>query len=116
MAQEDEVMKGLLQENQGESMLFVVEDLGAPFGIEISDKSINFTDKPDLKGEKYKIIATCKEDTIIHMLQGMDPADAFFYGLIEVTGHGWFKRVMILKRLFKLGEQRGLKGKVVPKE
>lgn len=113
LAKGDPAMKELLRQNNGESMLFYIEDLKAPFGIEITGTTLGFTDNPDLN-KAYNMIASCNEDTIIHLLKGLDPADAFFYGLIEVTGKGWFKRVMILKRIFKLGEERGLKGKVVP--
>jgi hypothetical protein len=112
IAQKDPVMHQLLQQNKGESMLFYIEDLKLPFGIEIVGTSIRFAEEPDLK-KSYGLVATCKEDAIIYMLRGLDPEDAFFYGYIEVTGKGWFKKVMILKRMFKLGEDRGLKQQVV---
>jgi len=111
-AQNDPIMKERLRENRGESMLFYIEDLKAPYGIEITEETLNFAENPDLN-KQYSLVASCKENTLIHLLKGLDPADAFFYGLIEVTGKGWFKRVMILKRILKLGEERGLKQKVV---
>ena len=113
LAQNDPVMKELLRENKGESLLFYIADLKAPYGIEITGTSLRFSDNPDLKNKSYSLVTSCNEDTIIHILRGLDPMDAFFYGLIEVVGKGWFKKVMILKRIFKLGEQRGLKEKVV---
>jgi len=112
-AKSDPVMKELLRENKGESMLFFIEDLKAPYGIEITEETLSFAENPDLK-KAYSLVASCKENTLVHLLKGLDPADAFFYGLIEITGKGWFKRVMILRRILKLGEQRGLKQKVVP--
>lgn len=113
LAQDDPVMKELLRQSKGESLLFYIEDLKAPYGIEIKGTTLQFSDKPDLEHHTYGLIASCKEDTIIHILKGVDPMDAFFYGLIDVVGKGWFKKVMILKRIFKLGEDLGLKQKVV---
>lgn len=111
-AHDDPVMKQLLRENEGETMLFYIEDLKAPFGFEINSDTLNFVENPDIN-KQYNLVASCTENTLIHILRGLDPMDAFFYGYIEVEGHGWFKRVMILKRVLKLGEERGLKQKVV---
>lgn len=111
-AQKDSELKKYLSENKGESMLFIITDLKAPYGIEIKNEEINFTDTPDIK-KTYTLVASCNENTIIHLIKGMDPGDAFMYGLIDVEGRGWFKRVMILRRIFRLGEQRGLKTQVV---
>lgn len=111
-AHADPVMKQLLRENEGETMLFYIEDLKAPFGFEISSNTLNFLENPDLN-KAYNLVASCNENTLIHILRGLDPMDAFFYGYIEVNGKGWFKRVLVLKRILKLGEDRGLKQKVV---
>jgi len=111
-AHTDPVMKQLLRENEGETMLFYIEDLKVPFGFEITNDTLNFLENPDLN-KAYNLVVSCNENTLIHILRGLDPIDAFFYGYIEVNGKGWFKRVMILKRILKLGEDRGLKQKVV---
>jgi len=111
-AHTDPMMKQLLKENEGETMLFYIEDLKAPFGFEIISDTLNFVENPDLN-KPHNLVVSCNENTLIHLLKGLDPVDAFFYGYIEVNGKGWFKRVMILKRLLKLGEDRGLKQKVV---
>lgn len=113
LAQDDPVMQGLLGENKGESLLFFVVDLKAPYGITIQESTLKFSDSPDLNNKTFSLVASCNENTLIHILRGLDPLDAFFYGLIDVVGKGWFKKVLILKRIFKLGEERGLKEKVV---
>ena len=112
LAKDDPAMIALLRENPGESMLFYIKDLKAPFGIQIEGTTLTFKDNPDIT-QPYSLIAQMTEDTVVRLIKGLDPMDAFFYNLIDVTGKGWFKRVMILRKIFKLGEERGLKQKVI---
>lgn len=115
LANQDPVIKQLAKEAQGETMLFLIEDLakeGGTYGFIVNNDGLTFVENPDLN-KPYNLIATCNEDTFIHMLRGHDPEDLFWAGYIDVAGTGWFKRVCLLRRVLKLGEQRGLKGKVV---
>lgn len=114
LANEDIVIQQELKAAEGENILFVITDLKAPYGFVIHRDHFEFVDKPTPSPD-YGLIATCDENTFIHLLRGLDVDDAFWSGALDVTGKRWFKRLMVIRRLFQLGEKRGIKRKLVQK-
>lgn len=108
----DPMLKSLMKNNEGESMLFLIDDIKGTYGFVVHGDHMEFVENPNLDKE-YNLIASCNENTFIHILRGLDPDDAFWAGYVDVTGKGWFRRVMFLRRFFKVGETRGLKAKVI---
>ncbi|MBU1449250.1 hypothetical protein KKF45_05390 [Patescibacteria group bacterium] len=108
----DPVVKQLVKDSEGETFLFLVDDLKAPYGFIVCSDKLEFMENPDLN-QPYDLIATCNENTFVHMLKGEDPENLFWMGALEMSGHGWFKRAMLIRRFLKVGVNRGLRKKVI---
>jgi len=117
IANDDPLIKQLTKDTSGETMLFLIEDLakqGGVYGFAVQNDKLVFVETPVLN-QSYDLTAVMNENTFIHLLRGLDPEEAFWRGLIDITGQGWFKRVMLLRRFFAIGIERGLRKKTIGK-